>query len=296
MIPNNIDDWNYQLIENLVKDGFFETDKFDLKEDIPHKNDKNGRERLEKSVCAFANTEGGFLVFGIKDDRSLSYKDRIVGIDSNREFPREFGDKIANIEPHLYYHFRNPPISIPDTSNVVHVFKIDQSPERPHWTSRRELYFRTNKGNEPMIYQQVKDSFLSEEQRRQKLRLLFVELLANREQCPAMTISEDHINDQYCVVTLDAGALQTLLVDTYPIIVNDPELVKLLITIRKYIRIMNNETQIFFSQVSFSMTNSKNKTKTHNEYVNNQVQNLIPLLDRALELLSSKYGLKNPFE
>ncbi len=66
MIPNSLDDWDFQLVEKLVKDGLFETDKFDFKERIPHKNDRSGKARLEKSACAFANTEGGFLVFGIK--------------------------------------------------------------------------------------------------------------------------------------------------------------------------------------------------------------------------------------
>jgi len=296
MILSNVDDWDYQLIEKLVKDGFFETDKFDLKEDIPHRSDKNSRDRLEKSVCSFANTEGGFLVFGIKDDRSLSYKDRIIGIDSNRDFPREFGDKIANIEPHFYYNFRNPAISIPDSPNVVHVVKIDQSSERPHWTSKRELYFRTNRGNEPMSYQQVKDSFLGEEQRRQKLRLLFIELLVNMEHCPAMVMSEEHINEQYSLVTLDSTVLQTLLVDTYPIIIANTELVRLLIMIREEINVMNNKIKIFHSEIALPITTRKDIVKSHNEFIKNSVQRLVPLLDRSLEILKEKYGLVNPFE
>ena len=296
MIPNSLDDWDYRLVENLVKDGLFETDKFDLKEDIPHKSDRGCDERLEKSTCAFANTEGGYLLFGIKDDRSLSYKDRIVGIDSNRDFPREFGDKINNIEPHLYYTFRNPAISIPDTSNVIHVIKIDQSPERPHWTSKREFYFRTNKGNEPMSYQQVKDSFLGEEQRRQKLRLLFIELLANREQCPAMITDDEKAKEQYSLVTLDSGVLQSLLVDTYPMIIKNMELVRLLITIRERIRLMNNETRIFYSRVSLPMSNQPQIVKEHNEFIKRQAQELIPMLDTALNILTEKYGLINPFE
>ena len=296
MIPNTLVDWNYHLVERLVKDGFFETDRFDLKEDIPHKKDKNDKERLEKSVCAFANTEGGFLVFGIKDDRSLSHKDRIVGIDSNRDFPREFGDKIANIEPHLYYEFRNPAISVPVASNIVHIVKIDQSPERPHWTGKRELYFRTNKGNELMSYQQVKDSFLGEEQRRQKLRLLFIELLANREQCDVVTTSEEKISDYYSLVTLDSSMLQSLLVDTYPMIIKEIELVRLLISIREQINVMNSKTRIFHSQVSLPLSNKSQIVKEHNEFINGRAQGLIPMFEKALDILKEKYGLVDPFD
>ena len=99
MIPNNLNDWTYELIEKLVRDGYHETDKFDLKEDIPDKRNKSEKERLENTVCAFANTEGGFLIFGIKDERKLPYKDRIAGITPSRDFPRKFGEKIRNTEP-----------------------------------------------------------------------------------------------------------------------------------------------------------------------------------------------------
>jgi hypothetical protein len=296
MIPNNLDDWDYQLVEKLVREGFFETDKYDLKENIPHKSNKSDKDRLEKSACAFANTEGGFLVFGIKDNKSLFFKDRIVGINPARDFPREFGDKIANIEPHLYYTFRNPAITVPDISNVIHVVKIEKSPERPHWTSKREFYFRTNKGNEQMSYQQIKDSFLSEEQRRQKLRLLFIELLSNREQCSGMNIVEEHISDYYSLITLDSSVLQTLLVDTYPIIINDKELVRLLMSIRAQIKVMNNKTRIFYSEISLPVTTRKDIVKSHNEFINGKVNQLIPLLDKSLEILTAEYGLVNPFE
>ncbi|MFC1993059.1 ATP-binding protein [Chloroflexota bacterium] len=296
MIPNNLNDWDFQLVEKLVRDEFFETDKFDLKEAIPHKDDKKGKDRLEKSACAFANTEGGFLVFGIKDDRSLPYKDRIIGIDHKKDFPKEFGDKLSNIEPHLYYEFRNPAIAIPDSNNIIHIVKIPQSPESPHWTSRKELYFRTNKGNEVMSYQQVKQSFLNEEQKRQKLRLLLIELTSNRQSCNSMKIEEDKIEDHYSLVTLDANVLQTLLVDTYSIIINDDELVSILIQLKKIISIMNNGMHVFYNQVSIPVSNRKKIIRDHNEFANRSVETIVPLLDRALEILVERYGFSNLLE
>ncbi|MFC2017150.1 helix-turn-helix domain-containing protein [Chloroflexota bacterium] len=296
MIPNNPNDWDFQLVEKLVRDGFFETDKFDFKEDLPYKNDRNGNERLEKSVCAFANTEGGFLIFGIKDDRSLPYKDRIIGIDPKKDFPKEFGDKLSNIEPHLYYEFRNPAISMPGSNNIIHIVKIPQSPESPHWTSKKGFEFRTNKGNEVMNYQQVKQSFLNEEQKRQKLRLLLIELTSNRQLCDGMIMAEDKIEGYHSLVTLDSNVLQTLLVDAYSIIINDDELVSILFRLKGTIRLMNNEMQIFISKVSLPSTGMKKTVRDHNEFVKGQVENIIPLFDRALEILVEKYGFSNLLE
>ena len=101
---------------------------------------------MEKTVCAFANTEGGFLIFGIKDNRELSLAERIIGIDPKRDFPREFGDKIRDkIDPPVYFEFKNPPIKIPNSTNVIHVIKIPQSSERPHMVVHdRRFYYRTN--------------------------------------------------------------------------------------------------------------------------------------------------------
>lgn len=296
MIPTTLNDWDYPLVEKLVKDGFFETDKFDFKEGLPHKNDRSGNERLEKSVCAFANTEGGFLVFGIKDDRLLRDKDRIVGIDPKKDFPKEFGDKLSNIEPHLYYEFRNPAISIPGSNNIIHIVKIPQSPESPHWTSKRGFEFRTNKGNEVMSYQQVKQSFLNEEQKRQKLRLLLIELTSNRELCDGMIIEEGKIEDHHSLITLDSNVLQTLLVDAYSIIINDDELVSILFKLKGIINIMNNEMQIFFSKLSLPSTGMKRTVRNHNEFIKRYVRSIVPLFDRALEILVEKYGFSNLLE
>ena len=296
MIPNELDDWTYELIENLVESGVFESDRFDFKVGLPDRNDPRGKDRLEKSVCAFANTEGGFLIFGVKDDRSLSCNDKIIGINPADDFPRKFGDKINNVNPHVYYDFKNPAIEIPHTGNYVHVFKINQSPERPHMTSKNMFYFRTNKGNEPMNYQQIKNSFLSEEQRRQKLRLLFIELLSNKEQSTFMIISEDKITDDYTLIEFDSTILQALLVDIYPIIIREEELIKLLFRIRETIKIINNKNRIFYNAVSLPSMNQKKIIKVHNEFVNLHVRRIIPWLDRALEILQDKYGLNNPFE
>lgn len=291
MIPNELNEWNYELIKKLVSQGFFETDKFDFKEDSPHKKDEKGKDRLEKSVCAFANTEGGFLVFGIKDG-THSLKDKLSGIDPQRDFPREFGDKIINIEPNIYYEFKNPPIKLPHNSNFIHVVKIPQSPERPHRTTKGEFYFRTNRGNVPMSYQQIKDSFIGEEFRRQKLRLLYIELLTNKLQSGTMLVPDELFNKSYSLVTLDSNVLQTLLVDVYPFIIKNDDLIGLLIRIREDIRVINTQTKIFFSKISLPLSNQPQLVKEHNESMNKKVKELISFLSEAIKILEDEYGLK----
>jgi len=288
MIPYELEDWNYEVIKKLVQANLFETDKFDFKEDIPRE--------IEKTVCAFANTEGGFLIFGIKDDRKLPLTERIIGIPSERDFPREFGDKIRDrIDPPVYFEFKNPPIKIPNSSNVIHIIKIPQSPERPHMVVQNRLfYYRTNKGNDVMTRNQIKESFLGWELRRQKLRLLFIELLSNREIAESMIIPENKIKEVYSLVTPDSSVIQALLVETYPVIMLENELIKVLLSIREEIKVINNKIRIFYSQVALS--NKEEIVKTHNEFINDRAKRLVQLIDIALEILQKKYGMSNPFK
>jgi predicted HTH transcriptional regulator len=44
---------------------------FDFKAMLPHSKDTEGKGRLRRDVAAFANSNGGFLVFGVKDNKGL---------------------------------------------------------------------------------------------------------------------------------------------------------------------------------------------------------------------------------
>ena len=94
--PKALEDWNYDIIKDLVDKGYYETDMFDFKAELPKVD------TLSRTVCAFANTNGGFLIFGVQDIKASS-NNRIIGIAKNKDFIKEFQDKIKNIEPSVYF-------------------------------------------------------------------------------------------------------------------------------------------------------------------------------------------------
>lgn len=289
MIPRNLNDWNFEVIKKLVGQGWFETDTFDIKENIPHKNDINGRQRLENSTCAFANTDGGFLLFGIKDNKSLSVEERIVGIEQKRDFPREIGDKIRNVEPLIYYNFKNPPIKIPSNKNVIHVIEIPKSPKRPHMTSKREFYYRTNRGNVQMNYQQIKESFLEEEKRMEKLKLIFNELIKNKLYAKQMIVPTYGIKKNAPIGFLDSNVLQILLLDAEHVI-KEKETIKKLTIITEKIRIIDQELKMAQIKI-FSSGVSRKSIKELNEAFNIEVQQLELMINDMLCILKEQYGL-----
>lgn len=288
MIPNKLKDWNFGIVRKLIEEGLFETEKFDFKKDIPHKNDNIGKERLEKSVCAFANTEGGFLIFGIKDDKSLSVDERIIGIDPKRDFPREIGDKIMNVEPLIYYDFKNPPLHIPKNEEIIHIIEIPKSTNRPHITSKKEFYYRTNKGNVPMNYHQIKNSFVYEERRKEKLKLLIGELLKNKEYAKLAIVPQVEIKKRIALSFLDQNVLQYILIDAENII-EDKKIINKLMFIKEKIRILNEEMRLVQMKWVSGGGISKKKLRIVNEQINKEARLLIQWIDELLEILGNKY-------
>lgn len=80
-------------------------------------------EKIAKELCAFANTQGGYLLFGVDDDGS------IVGVDSEKE-QIELVQRAADffIEPPLSVRVEVVEIEWKDVVVVI----VEPSPERPH--------------------------------------------------------------------------------------------------------------------------------------------------------------------
>jgi predicted HTH transcriptional regulator len=77
VIPANLAQWNFDTIKDLVDRGYLESDEFDFKLAMKNLNPVIDNKIIETS-CAFANTDGGFIIFGVKDmDKNTD--DRIVG-------------------------------------------------------------------------------------------------------------------------------------------------------------------------------------------------------------------------
>lgn len=203
MFPEKLDDWTYEVIEDLLNKNFNETDIYDFKTNIPDAS------TLTKICCAFANTKGGFVIVGIKED-GPSFK--IEGIDKDKDLANEFGQKL---HPASTIYFDSPKIiEIPHSSKVLAVFHIPLSPGRPHIPAqidKRIFYKRTNAGNEPMTYEEIRMSFHNYEERREKLKLLYTELVLNSGLLGAMKVKNISQMNPQSLVTLDSTVITSLL-------------------------------------------------------------------------------------
>ncbi len=102
-------------------------------------------EKIAKEMIAFANTNGGFIIFGIDD------KGKIFGVDSEKEISELVKETVENYcEPKLKYftHF------IDIKSNEIVVFEIPESKMKPH---RIQDYQPKLNLNTAQVYVRVKD-------------------------------------------------------------------------------------------------------------------------------------------
>jgi len=292
--PTSVDDWTYELLESLVNRGYLETDYYDFKAEINSKDPKHNK-NLTKTACAFANTRGGFIVFGVGDLRKENLGIRLKGIKPSSALAKEFGDKIRGASPNIHFEFSNPPIPHKRSDKVFFVVHIPKSSEGPHVTDGGLFYYRTNEGNKLMSYQGIKEGFLRYEERRHKMKLLYVELLSISTDANATIIVPARRSMDYSMVTLEASSLTSLLTDVYSMIQDDSKLVQDLLEIRRIVSVINNQIRAFFSSIILPTTNQAGKIHSHNQALDTRVNILLPLINRVLRKLESRYGLKNPF-
>ncbi len=261
MVPDRLEKWTLKDVERLVSQGIYESDLFDLKEMLPPPADDRGKQRLRKTCAAFANSDGGFIIFGVSDDR------RIVGIDATEDFPSQFGNFPSRCSPSVYWQSKALPLSA-GSGRVVHVVHTPRSWRAPHAVEDGDGWVfpkRTNKGTEPMSYPEVQSMFLGYYEKRLKLQLLRAELIQLAQLSDRITLSsdEDEISTSY-LPTLELRVLESVLADTYSITHAYPALLGALAQLRPAVQHLNSRTEILRLGIAVYPAAGRHRMLTHN--------------------------------
>jgi len=293
MIPRLLADWTLDALAGMLEKGVFEDESFDFKEMLPDGRNSEDKDRLKKTCAAFANSDGGFLVFGVSNSKKTTGLQRIVGIDANVDFPEHFGNFPKSCSPSVAWEFRNPPLLL-DSGRVVHIVQVPKGWRAPHAVEAGGAWAfpkRTNRGNEPMSIEEVRSAFLGFYEKRLKLQLLRSEILTIERNAQDICITDpDKIARKYSLVSFDTAIIDSVIADTYSITAQCQELHEALSRLRQATRTANNKIHLLFSVVMMPLTDMRDTIRSHNEFMEPQAKQIQQQCQAAINALD---GLLN---
>lgn len=284
IIPERLEDWTYEVVARLAAEGRPETDRYDFKLGLPNP------ENLTKTCCAFANSLGGFLVFGV-NQRDAAWS--LDGLELDLEFASKFG-KGVRADPTIQFV---PPKVLPVAGRqdrALYVVHVPRSEVRPHLPSRAEDRFfwkRTNTGCERMTLEEVRTEFMGYEERREKLKLLVLELATN------LRIIEDYTTQEPrgAFEVPSCTVLDRVLVDAYSIIQRDAELLRHLVEVQRGVRKSAARASFVYAQLAGARSAEVGGLiERHNGYLVSDHAWLRAQLRAALDILTRKFGFQDP--
>ncbi|WP_367996103.1 helix-turn-helix domain-containing protein [Haloferax volcanii] len=164
-VSSNIESWKIDTVKTLSQRG--EGNRLEFKGILKHEatddsttSQSEWRHKLETEFTAFANAEGGTILFGITDSGN------ITGVPVPEErFNGFLNNLLSDVNPQLDLHTTEIPLPTDDEPpRVVLVVKVNEADTKPVQTSRASYYIRINESAQPMTRGMVQSTFLADEE------------------------------------------------------------------------------------------------------------------------------------
>ena len=219
-IPKDLDGWNYFKILNFVDSILEENEHLEYLGKAWNLS-KEEKLDIERRICSFSNTEGGYILFGIKEKRGapplqglLSLE--IVGVDKVPNSDIRIANIIKNTIPSIKLGFSQ--IEIPTSDKVIIVVKIEKSLDMPVQSSEGIFYIRVQSSSRRMNRDTIRNLFLESDQKVQKRNNLLFELEDIERTCENILVQEKGEWQDFPVITkIDIPSLKNSLSLNYEI-------------------------------------------------------------------------------
>lgn len=161
----NINEILLEDILSLKEDEIVENINLDYKLKLPEKKDPKSGSDFAKDVCAFANTSGGLLLFGIQEEDGKAFPKEIIGIDE-QDFDDEFRRLSSIINNRLTpilsgYSYNTIKLN---SEKSVFIFKVPKSYSFPHMLrTDNGFWYRAENQNANMDVSTIRKSMLISE-------------------------------------------------------------------------------------------------------------------------------------
>ncbi len=162
MINKPIADLDAAELVALVAEQAEEGRHLEFKRDLPSSSDKNKME-LCADVSSFANTGGGYLLFGVDENRGVaSAVPGLRGVDADAEILRLEQILSAGIDPPVPgVVSRRIPTASDESVIAVHVPRSWRAPHLVKHGGSFRMYARTSRGKQPLDAPEIRRTFES---------------------------------------------------------------------------------------------------------------------------------------
>jgi hypothetical protein len=171
VISKRLENIIFDDVQSLLDNEIRESKNLEYKSILPHDGESEKIPFLA-SVCALANTEGGDIVFGVKENKGIPVE--LLGLevnDSDSEILRLENALQTGLEPRLT-RFQSKVIEGPDKKLFI-VLRIQKSWNSPHRVCFKEhsrFYKRNSAGKYPMDVSELRSAFIMSEQIAERIR------------------------------------------------------------------------------------------------------------------------------
>lgn len=165
----NISEIKYEDLEKLIEKNISESWFIEYKGSFPNNNKK-----IANSIASFANSEGGWYIIGIEENKNEINPFEIVGFDLENN--RKPDDKITNIikdNVNPIPYFESKIIEIPN-NKVVLVVQVFESHDPPY-ISNGSIYIRVDGTSKPVTDRYQFEKLLGKKQNYRNRVNIFME-------------------------------------------------------------------------------------------------------------------------
>lgn len=269
--PASLAGWTLDLVREVAASGIPENDWYDFKADL------QPADHQRKTVASFANTQGGFLVFGVNNSRE------VVGL-GNPELPRDFGTKLTkDFFPSPSFDF-GVPMRL-SGSLAVWVCHVPRSKCGPHAVLQNDSWVfprRTKSGsNVSMNVEEIRGAFLDSGRRASELAWLKAEVVRIQELAQIRMQSPVNVWELDMLLSrFNAGQLNTMLVPVFSYLDNGSDLVA---NIQDLIRRADMVDEILGPIAAFKMAPQYGRRPF--DTVENELRQIVMCAHKILEVL-----------
>lgn len=163
----DIGEWTLEDITNLLDEEHEEGQHLEFKSQL-----KGHKDRLEEEMVAFANVSGGFIVFGVSDQR------KPVGIEGSpdEEVTQYLKEVVRHTNPTVRFKVGSPIYLSDDNKRAIWVVEVQESNNKPVSTKNAGYFIRTGESAQPIPRESLKTLFVDADRKQRTKRLLAMEL------------------------------------------------------------------------------------------------------------------------